>query len=288
MTSLFFPPKFASLLAGSKLTFTQTGTTTPQNTYTDEALTVPSSNPVVADANGLFVPIYLDPTLPSYRVKWTTSADVLIYQVDGVPSNQNIQQAIRLVSTNPNLFLYDTDGSADLRKYRIRAAGNAFQVQLSNDAESVFTTILEYVGSILYSGGTEVAVTSAGTFTGTLSTGFAVAPTGTVSYRKINNVVTLWINSGIGGTSNGTGLQMTGLPAALIPAHGKVVPTAALEDNNNFQVCGECTITAGGVLIFRISRTDIIANFVVNGASSFTNSGTKGLASGWTITYGID
>jgi hypothetical protein len=288
VTTLYYPPKFDSGLAGAKLHFTQTGTSTPQNVYTNEALTIAHSNPVVADASGVFAPIYLDPTLPSYRVLFTTAADVTIYQVDGIPSNQNIQQSIRLESTNPFLFLYDTDGTSGSRKYRIRAAGDAFEVQSANDAESVFTTIIKYQSGILYSNATEVAVTSSGTFTGTLSTGFAVAPTGTVNYRKINNVVTLWTNSAIGGTSNGTGLEMTGLPAALIPATAKTVLTAALQNNSNYQHCGEVTITAGGLLIFRLARTDITANFVRNGASSFTNSGGKGIEGGWTITYGLD
>ena len=287
MPSLFYLPKVESL-PGAKLYFYQSGTSTPQNVYTDDGLTVAHSSPVTADANGVFAPIYLDPTLPDYRVRLETSTSVLVYQVDDVPSNQNVQQSMRLESTNPFLFLYDTDGTSGSRKYRVRASGAAFEVQSSNEAESVFTTILRYESGVLYSNATEVAVTSSGTFTGTLSTGFAVAPTGTVNYRKINNVVTLWINSAIGGTSNGTGLEMTGLPAGIRPTTAKTVPTAALEDNSNFQCCGEVDIINSGKLTFRISRTDLTANFVRNSASGFTNSGGKGLAAGWTITYGLD
>src|SRR5690348_16623478 len=105
MTSLYYPPKFSSGLAGSKLYFYVTGTTTPQATYTDEALLVPSSNPVVADASGVFAPIYLDPSLPSYRVKFTTSADVLIYQTDDVPSSQNKTTSLQLESADPVIRL---------------------------------------------------------------------------------------------------------------------------------------------------------------------------------------
>src|SRR5689334_11062250 len=116
MTSLYYPPCFDSQLAGSKLTFTINGTTTPQNTYQDEALTTPHANPVVADASGLFPKIYLDPRAPSYRVRWTTAANVLIYQIDGYPSNQNIGGIFRLESVTPTLLFYDTDGTVNQRK----------------------------------------------------------------------------------------------------------------------------------------------------------------------------
>jgi hypothetical protein len=45
--------------AGATLSFFQTGTSSPQNTYTDSTLATPNANPVVADSNGLFPPIYL-------------------------------------------------------------------------------------------------------------------------------------------------------------------------------------------------------------------------------------
>lgn len=45
--------------AGATLSFFQTGTSTPQNTYTDSTLATANANPVVADSNGLFPAIYL-------------------------------------------------------------------------------------------------------------------------------------------------------------------------------------------------------------------------------------
>jgi hypothetical protein len=45
--------------AGATLSFFQTGTSTPQNTFTDSTLVTPNANPVVSDSNGLFPPIYL-------------------------------------------------------------------------------------------------------------------------------------------------------------------------------------------------------------------------------------
>jgi hypothetical protein len=283
MTALFYPPKFEGI-ANAKLTFSRTGTATLQNTYTDEALTIAHANPVVADSTGVFAPIYLDPTLPSYRVKYTTAADVLIYQVDNYPSNQNIQQNIRLEATNPFLFLYDTDGSIDLRKYRIRAAGGAFEVQASNDAESVFQTILRYEGNILYSNETEVAVVSYGTFTGTL-TGVSGTVTGTVSYRRVSNVVTLFLGGDLTGTSNATAMTLTGMPVAIRPSVARATACTDVTDTGNSLCHTRAVVATDGTITFAAARTDTTANFVRFSSTGFTNSGTKGLTTAWTISY---
>jgi hypothetical protein len=285
MPSLFYLPKVVSL-PFAKLTFSQTGTSTLQNVYTDADLQVAHTNPVVADSAGVFEPIYLDPTLPDYRVRLTTTADVLIYQVDDVPSNQNVQQSMRLESTNPNVFLYDTDGTSGARKYRIRAAGNAFEVQAVNDAESVFTTILQFVGGVLYSNATEVAVTSAGSFTGILSNGFTTTPTGTIYYRKVNNIVHLWATAALVGTSNSGVFTMSGLPVELRPASTKLVVCGAVRDNAVEQMLAQAIIAATGDIDFRlaaVSGTSVVAN-----GSGFTGSGSKGINQGWTISYALD
>jgi hypothetical protein len=64
MATLFFP--FGAAFdgngvprSGATISFFQTGTSTPQNTFTDSTLATPNANPVVADSNGLFPPIYL-------------------------------------------------------------------------------------------------------------------------------------------------------------------------------------------------------------------------------------
>jgi hypothetical protein len=87
---LFVLPRTTPLDAGnpiasSRLYFYRTGTTTAQNTYSDSTLSSSNANPVVADSDGEFGKIYLDPTTGfDYRVRWTTSADVQIWQEDDV------------------------------------------------------------------------------------------------------------------------------------------------------------------------------------------------------------
>ena len=70
-------------MPGALLQFYVTGTTTPTNTYTDKTLGTPLANPVVADSGGLFVPIFLDPTV-TYRAQLLTSASALIRDIDPV------------------------------------------------------------------------------------------------------------------------------------------------------------------------------------------------------------
>jgi len=77
-----FPQKFntttGSVGAGWKLYFYVGGSsTTLQDTYSDTGLSVPNTNPVVADSAGLFGDIFLDSGL-SYAVKLTDGNDVQI------------------------------------------------------------------------------------------------------------------------------------------------------------------------------------------------------------------
>lgn len=68
--------------SGAKLYFYETATTTPVTTYEDADRTVPHTNPVVADASGMFPAIYLPDGKSKAVLK--TSADVTIQTVDPV------------------------------------------------------------------------------------------------------------------------------------------------------------------------------------------------------------
>lgn len=60
--------------AGAKLFSYAAGTTTKINTFTSSALSTPNSNPLVADANGLFTNIFADPSL-AYKFVAAPSTD---------------------------------------------------------------------------------------------------------------------------------------------------------------------------------------------------------------------
>lgn len=69
-------------LAGGKLYTYQSGTTTPQATYTDQGGGTPNANPIVLDANGE-CSMWLDPEL-SYKFVLKNSVDVTQWTVDAV------------------------------------------------------------------------------------------------------------------------------------------------------------------------------------------------------------
>jgi len=91
------PVSGGNSFSGALLHFYQTGTTTPETVYTSATRTVAHSNPVIADANGVFNSIWLDPT-KTYRVRLTTSSGVLLYDVDPYPGNL-LQDAIEATVT---------------------------------------------------------------------------------------------------------------------------------------------------------------------------------------------
>lgn len=82
-----------TLVAGAKVGFFLTATSTPTDSYQDSALTTPHTNPVVADAAGRLPAIYLDPSI-IYRITFTDSADVEIYPAIDPANDQVISQAI--------------------------------------------------------------------------------------------------------------------------------------------------------------------------------------------------
>jgi hypothetical protein len=72
------------ILPDAKLYWYESGTSTPLATYSDEALTTPNANPVVADAAGRFPPIWLQPL--NYKLVMTTSLDALLVTRDPINS----------------------------------------------------------------------------------------------------------------------------------------------------------------------------------------------------------
>ncbi len=70
------------VLAGAKLEFFQTGTSTKLDTYSDDGLTTANANPVVADAAGRWAAIFLRDE--DYKVTLSDSGDVQIWTADPV------------------------------------------------------------------------------------------------------------------------------------------------------------------------------------------------------------
>ncbi len=89
-------------LAGAKLYFYDPGTTDDRTVYSNRTLATPHAQPVVADAGGLFAPIYL-PT-GTYKVVLKDADDVTIFtadNVDGPLDTSTFLQAGDLVLDSP-------------------------------------------------------------------------------------------------------------------------------------------------------------------------------------------
>lgn len=213
------PTNLGSAIPGAKLYFYRTGTDTPQNTYSDSALTVPNPNPVIADSAGVFPPIYLDPASGyAYRAKLTTNVELQVWLEDDVTA--------------------ETDDVAQLLQGR-------------------FTAFLN---------------------------GYSTKPTPLIEWRIVANedgsgrVAYLKCISGGTGTSDATDLSLWGLPTALVPASGVLVPCVLTDDSNS--VMGAAQIAASGSSITFLTDAAL-------SSTGFTNTGTKGLPVGWAISYSL-
>lgn len=269
------PLKTGAVVPASKLTFTLTGTGTAANTYSDSALTVANANPVVADAEGVFGPIYLDPAIV-YRVKWSTSADVQIRIQDDVIAGQTVSTSYRIKDTAPTVYLQETDAAANNGHWRIRVDGEQLSIDVGNDAESSWVQaltidrtlnvvdIINLKAAANQSNGSTIGTQSSGSYTGSL-TGLTTVPTATITWRLSSGIVTVTFGDQQG-TSNTNALTVTGAPAAIAPAALRQGIIVAVQDNG--------AIVTGAVNI----QTDGSMQFAVGLASgTFTASGTKGI-----------
>lgn len=82
-----------TVLAGAKLYFYTTGTTTPLTVYQDATLSTPHANPIVADSGGLFPQIWLN-VQSSYDVTLKTEDDETVWTVNEVQGGNNTTLAL--------------------------------------------------------------------------------------------------------------------------------------------------------------------------------------------------
>lgn len=91
-------------ISGAKLYFYEAGTSTPKNTFSDEALTSANANPVIADANGYFGRIYMA-TDTEYKAVLKDADDVTIWTADTLDPSYitapSVATRIAQISSNP-------------------------------------------------------------------------------------------------------------------------------------------------------------------------------------------
>jgi hypothetical protein len=117
------------------------------------------------------------------------------------------------------------------------------------------------------------------TFSGTL-TGMTAATSGSISYQySTDGIVTLSRDESLAdltGTSNATTMTLTGIPAALRPKFSSARAICYGVIDNGVVLPAVVSISATGVATFSIAA---------NPPAAFTAAGTKGLQSGWQLSY---
>jgi hypothetical protein len=122
------------------------------------------------------------------------------------------------------------------------------------------------------------------TFTGTL-TGCTTSPTATLGFSRTGDKVTVYALNNLLGTSNTATLSITGLPTEAIPANAQLAP--CLTTNNGVASLESYAFISGGTITLVIGVTSLV-NGLTQYSSSYTASGTKGVAVGWAITYTVN
>lgn len=155
--------------AGYKLYFYTTLTSTPLDTFSDDLLTVPNTNPVVADSTGTWGAIFLSGT--DYKVVLTTSSGAVIATADpvhgGLPASVLVGPVgIDMTPVN-ELDITQTANAASIAQIQNLSTGVAAKAvwQLRNSTPTTasftlnggsFTTsgILRQDGAVISCGGT--------------------------------------------------------------------------------------------------------------------------------------
>lgn len=306
--SLFYLPRqfvidgAGSPRAGAKLNFYQAGTLTRQDTYSDSALSVANTNPVVADSAGEFGAIFLQ--TKAYRVILTDSSDVTLYDQDNVNeqgvsfgSGALVKSGNYTVTASDRGNFIEVTAEATISLLALSSAGVGFSLAVFNTSPDSVTvdpdgseTINGQTTLVIAPGGHLILTSTAsewkaleygttGSFTATL-TGMSSSTTGTVSWFKHGNTVALYTRSQFAGTSNDTEMTLTGLPSSIQPAIGFAMP-CSLRDNGSGHIGQAGYVTAAADTITFAMGSPL-------SSAGFTASGSKGLPAGWQIRYEID
>lgn len=97
----------------AKAYFTYTGTTDPAPVYQDAEYLVEHTYPVVADAQGLFPPIFCDPTVGLLRLRVITeTGDLAAPLIDAYPVNDEVD--VDLASANTFAIVLILNGAGEV------------------------------------------------------------------------------------------------------------------------------------------------------------------------------
>ena len=136
-------------ISGAKLEFFESGTTTPLDTFSDDALTVANTNPVIADSAGRFGDIFLQQA--DYKVTLSDADDNVIWTSDPVRADSPKSSDVREVLTTTVLDTSDdgklvtadaTSGAFIITLPAAATAGNGYEVTVQKvDSSTNIVTV---------------------------------------------------------------------------------------------------------------------------------------------------
>lgn len=211
---LFYDPRVKPLSTtgtyqpGCYLYFYATGTTTQTNVYADGNLTTPLAQPVVAAADGRFVPIYMDPSI-IYRVQLYSASNVLLEDTDPVVPGPNLSNYVTSAALTTLLANYVTTTALTtvLSGYATTTALSAYALLAGAAFTGAVTGVTPAPGDNSTNFATTAFIAGAlATFTGS-STSWSI---------KLGTII---INGGYAGPSNGGGSSPAGFAVTFHTAY---------------------------------------------------------------------
>lgn len=289
-------------LVGGKL-FTYAAGTSTKLATTVSAAGANNANPIILDYRGE-CNVWIPPNV-AYKFVLAPSTDTdppthAIWTVDGIVSSQLITLYGGVDTGGANAYVLNftanfttlTDGiviywiptntNTGASTLNVNGLGAAPIVDPNGVALTAGAIIANQITAVIYRSGSWVLLSvsvATGSFTGTL-TGMTLATTGTVFYKISGGMCTLYLTSNITGTSNNVAMSLTGLPAVVRPTVQRDVTCVDMTDNG-ISVLGFAGPQPGGSVI--LGKMGVAGANVV--PAGWTAAGTKGLNTGWSITY---
>lgn len=292
------------VLAGGKINTYAAGTTTPTDTWTDSTGVVKNANPITLLSNGRLpnVQIWQKGGVPIKAVITDASNNQIgptfdqIYGVGDPGSLINIfyggndtgavnayvlNFTANFTSYTNGIVVYWVPSNTNTGASTININGlGAVNITNSDGSALAANQIIANQLAIIASQGGNFVLQSASILNGTFSpswTGFSAAPTGNMSWQITGRLATLeWL--GTTGTSNATSMTIGNLPSNLRPTTKSLLgmQSTIVIDNGN-RVQGSVGHGSLGTVQFNMGSP-------LSG-TGFTNSGTKGLDTGWSYSY---
>lgn len=284
-------------LSGGKVTCYEAGTTTLKTTWTDQAKTTPSSNPITLNSLGQAT-IFGD---GNYKFKIERSDNTLVTTIDNIVINE--QQSINTIyAASGTSTAYTVTPSpiptsiSDGYTINFTVNGTCGESPTLNIAGLGAINLIRPVGgnvralSMILGKVYTATKTSAGLVVSNLSTpftdwaptltGWSVAPTNTLYQYMINsggNMCTVLVRQATPGTSNATSVSLTAPLAARTATNSLWIADAAVSNN------GAAQATPAVAYILSASSTIVVDRDY----ASATWSNINGKSVNFVLQYGI-